>query len=346
MREYQQFSTHTIDILRLEGQFWQWRLLGGAVTLAEHYAQHNPDLIIASDMLDLATFVALAKPTCPIIIYFHENQLIYPRGPRQKLQNHYAFINYTSALVADKVLFNSQFHQAVFLDELPRLLNHYPDHKNLHTVEQIRAKSDVLPIGIDLRKFDAFHPQQAYHKSSSQTPLIIWNHRWEFDKNPQLFVNTVLELRKAGYAFRIAITGEQFVKPPDAFDTLKNTFGNDAVQLGYVETFAGYAQLLWDADIVISTAIQDFFGISVVEAMYCACFPLLPNRVNYPWLIPETLHPTMLYDQDAALYHKLVYLLENQALLRENLQSHVLQYDWRTLTAKYDDVFARMISQI
>ena len=42
----------------MKGQFWKWRMHGGAVTLAKQFKNKNykPDLILSTDMLDLSTF--------------------------------------------------------------------------------------------------------------------------------------------------------------------------------------------------------------------------------------------------------------------------------------------------
>ena len=53
--------------------------------------------------------------------------------------------------------------------------------------------------------------------------------------------------------------------------------------------------MLWDSDVVVSTAIQEFFGIAVMEAAYCGARPLLPRRLVYPELYPAAC----LYDGDA-----------------------------------------------
>jgi hypothetical protein len=64
MRGYQAHSAHEVHLLSLEGRFWQWRMEGGAVTLAERYLALDPapDLIVASDMLDLTAFLTLTRP--------------------------------------------------------------------------------------------------------------------------------------------------------------------------------------------------------------------------------------------------------------------------------------------
>ena len=43
-----------------------------------------------------------------------------------------------------------------------------------------------------------------------------------------------------------------------------------------------YLKILSEADIIVSTAIHEFFGISVVEAIAAGAYPLLPKRLAYP----------------------------------------------------------------
>jgi len=49
---YQKHSQHEIRILSMKGQFWKWRMHGGAVTLANQFNEMawTPDLIIATDI--------------------------------------------------------------------------------------------------------------------------------------------------------------------------------------------------------------------------------------------------------------------------------------------------------
>lgn len=350
MRGYQAHSAHDVRILSLEGQFWQWRMLGGAVTLAEQFRalDDTPDLIVASDMLDLTTFLALTRPRTaqiPVAMYFHENQITYPTGPRQKLQQHYAFINYASALAADAVFFNSAFHRDIFLAELPRLLKHYPDHTTLHTVDALRERCAVLPVGLDLRRYDAHQPPAP--RDPARPPLIVWNHRWEYDKNPRAFFKALYRLADEGDAFEVALAGENVRQDPAEFEAARERLGPRVVQYGYVDSFAEYARLLWDADIVVSTSNQDFFGISVVEAMYCGCWPVLPERLNYPALVPPEWHGQTLYRGQAGLLRQLRHALgRSRARVTESdggrttLRAHVAAFDWRALAPQYDAALA------
>ncbi|HEY1408822.1 MAG TPA: DUF3524 domain-containing protein, partial [Promineifilum sp.] len=84
---YQQRSQHDVRLLTMPGRFWKWRMLGGAVTLARQFlgeasaGKLNPDVIVTTDLLDLATFLALTRRVtagAAAVLYMHENQLTYP----------------------------------------------------------------------------------------------------------------------------------------------------------------------------------------------------------------------------------------------------------------------------
>jgi hypothetical protein len=77
---YKKYSGHEIKIISMKGQFWKWRMHGGAVTLANQFQNLGwmPDYILASDMLDLSTFLSITRKissNIPAAVYFHENQL-------------------------------------------------------------------------------------------------------------------------------------------------------------------------------------------------------------------------------------------------------------------------------
>ena len=347
MHGFQAYSMHQVSILSLPGQFWKWRMHGGAVSLARMFlaAPADPDLIVASDMLDLTTFLALTRPRTariPVALYFHENQLTYPIGPRQRkeLHNHLGFINYVSALAADAVYFNSQYHLNAVLGELPRLLKHYPDYTELDTIDVLQAKAEVLALGLDLRRFDAFRPDVP----RTGPPLILWNHRWEFDKNPRPFLNALCRLADEGFDFEVALTGENFRQKPEEFERARRKLGTRVVQYGYVARFEDYARLLWQADVQVSTAWQDFFGISTCEAIYCGCMPFLPRRLNYPALIPPPFHDQCLY-LEGEVYYRLRDYLQHPASAPDALRAHVSQFDWQVQAPHYDDVFAALVEQ-
>jgi glycosyltransferase involved in cell wall biosynthesis len=306
-------------------------------------------------MLDLTTFLALIGPRwarIPTAIYFHENQLTYPWSPAdrdlaEKRDKHYGFINYVSALTADRVLFNSRYHQESFLAALPKLLKHFPDYNELQSVEQIREKSQVLPLGLALQRFDNFRPAVSNGETATDhRPLLIWAHRWEYDKGPKAFFQALTMLSERGLEFELAVLGESFSQQPEVFLAAQKRLARHIVQFGYVESFADYATWLWRADILPVTSHQDFFGASVVEALYCGSFPLLPRRLAYPYLIPTEYHARCFYDDFEDLVARLSRAITTiEETRRVSLRSVMAQYDWQIQRAQYDKLFLELASQ-
>lgn len=349
-QQYAACSRHRVEVLGLPGRHWKWRMHGGALTLARRWlaAKTPADLLLATDMLDLTTFLAMTRAlsgSLPCVLYFHENQLTYPWSPRdadpgRRRDLHYAFINVASAAAADVVLFNSRFHQEAFLDELPRFLRHFPDCREPETVAAIRAKSRVLSLGLDLRRFDACRPLRS---GDNGPPLILWNHRWEYDKHPEEFFRALFVLAAEGRPFQVAVLGEAFGERPAIFDEARQRLGERIVHFGYAGDFAEYARWLWRADILPVTSIHDFFGISVVEAMYCDIYPLLPERLAYPEHVPKHARARHLYRSFEELLDRLRVLLDDAGQMRTaSARTWVQGYDWRCQGPRYDDLFAAL----
>lgn len=335
---YQVHSRHDVQLLTLPGRFWKWRMQGGALTLARKAATlvESPDLILASDMLNVPVFFSLCGANCQfalLALYFHENQLTYPLQPGEKRDLHYGFINFVSALRADAVFFNSAYHLDAWFDELPRLLKHFPDYNELWAVDALREKSRVLPLGLDLGHLDAHRPEE----ETAGRPLLLWNHRWEYDKDPETFFRAVYTLAGEGLDFGLILLGESFRNQPDEFLEARQRLGDRIVHFGYAEDVATYARLLWQADVVVSTALHEFFGAAVVEACYCGCLPILPNRLAYPELIPAEHQDACLYDDFDGLLARLRHAIGHVGEMRAfSLQPHMARFAWARMAPRYD----------
>src|SRR5688572_26913065 len=201
----------------MAARFWKWRMQGGAVTLATkaveaHDAGLRPDLLVATDMVNLPAFLALTRPRfdrTPIVLYFHENQLTYPLRDGDVRDYTYAYVNYLSALAADRVVFNSRYHHDEFFGALPDLLRRFPDYTHLETIGRLRAKSEVIHLGLDLEGHDRNRPAAGRDRDSGP-PVVLWNHRWEHDKRPDAFFRAVNRLDDAGVRFRLILAGQTF----------------------------------------------------------------------------------------------------------------------------------------
>ena len=249
------------------------------------------------------------------------------------------------AMETTPVFFNSQYHMDSFLDELPRLLKHFPDQNEFDTVEALRFKSEGLALGLDLHRFDAFRPDRQSPNLSSQ-PLVLWNHRWEYDKNPQEFFEALHTLVARELDFGLIILGERFRKQPTEFIEARQQLGERVRHFGYVLDFADYARWLWQADVLPVASHQDFFGASVVEAIYCGCFPLLPWRLSYPELIPREYHHLCFYQDFDDLVDRLEWAIQNLDRMRQiELQDAVARFDWSVMAPAYDARLESVVSR-
>jgi glycosyltransferase involved in cell wall biosynthesis len=166
-------------------------------------------------------------------------------------------------------------------------------------------------------------------------PLVLWNQRWEYDKDPETMLRALYALADEGLRFRVALAGENFRVTPAEFDEARSRLGDRLVHYGYAESEAEYAGLLHRADIVLSTAIHEFFGVSVVEAIYCGCLPVLPNRLSYPELIPPELHGRCLYNDFSDLLTKLRSAIAVPAA-PSGLRPAMASFDWSVQGPIYD----------
>ncbi len=353
---YQQHSHHDVQLLTMAGRFWKWRMQGGAMELASQATaklQHSgaPDLIITTDMVNLPAWLGLMRmhlPTrIPILHYMHENQLTYPLRAGEKLDLTYATINWLSQLAADCVAFNSHYHRETWFAELPRLLKHFPDYNHLQLIDTVRAKSCVLPVGIECQRIQqaqmaAQHARGATASPSSGKPLIVWNQRWEYDKGPEEFFRYLYRLQALGVAFEVAVAGENFRRVPAEFEEARHRLDREIVHWGYVDSYARYVALLQRADLVVSTALHEFFGISILEAIAAGAFPLLPRRLSYPELIPTELHPACLYRDEEELVALTLHRFQLRRPAPPSLREHLLaHYDWPVVAAQYDELLTR-----
>ena len=330
-------SQHRIDLVTLPARFWKWRMRGAAL----YFTKKIPSLegynaLITTDLMSLSDYKTLSPGVCPpALVYFHENQLTYPLAPGETMDYQFGFTDITTALAADRVLFNSQTHYDAFFSRLPAFLKMMPEHRPTWIVEQIRSKSDVLYPGC---RFSA-QAVLAADSEPESPPLIIWNHRWEFDKNPETFFDALDAVLENGAEFRLALLGETSQTIPKAFISAQDRYGDRIVHYGYVESREEYLNWLQRGSIVISTAQQENFGISVVEAIRYGCVPLLPARLVYPEIIPADFHSQVLYKDTDDLVEKLIELINQYPgyqSLRNKLSAAMGKFAWENLIDRYD----------
>ena len=118
------------------------------------------------------------------------------------------------------------------------------------------------------------------------------------------------------------------------------------MQYGYVESREDYIKWLQRGSIVISTAAQENFGISVVEAIRYGCLPLLPVRLAYPEIIPDDFHAQGLYRDQKDLVQKLSRLIQDYPEfqdIRSRLSQAMGRFAWENLIDRYDEELEKLV---
>ena len=240
-------------------------------------------------------------------------------------------------------MFNSYSHRDSFLEALPGLVRLMPDYRPGWVVEAIRARSTVVYPGCSFPR-----DPHGTVPGGRNPPLIVWNHRWEHDKAPGDFFRALDRLRDRGLDFRVALLGERYRRIPDVFEQASKRHGDRILQFGYVPSRDAYFDWLRMGTVVVSTALQENFGLAVVEAVRSGCLPLLPNRLSYPELIPSSHHSTCLYRDQEDLVEKLSEVVSSPDGFegdRRRLSEAMARFSWERRIGAFDRVLDELIRE-
>jgi glycosyltransferase involved in cell wall biosynthesis len=322
-----------LDLITLPPRKWKWRMrLSGPWLAAKLAGTAEPDnyrCLLCSTFVDVATLKGLMPEWAkrlPLLTYFHENQFAYPVQVEDERDFHFSLTNLTTALASDRLAFNSQYNLETFLSGCRRLLKKSPDMRFPGVEQEILGKATVLHPGQDFTMID----QAATPARQDKVPVIVWNHRWEYDKNPARFFRALFELDERGVDFKLVVLGQSFSEKPPVFDEARERLESRILKFGYVESREEYGEWLKRGDVVVSTAGHEFFGISVIEAVRAGCQPLLPARLSYPELFPAEF----LYREDE-LVDKLIEFLGRDGLPRATARELTERFSWSRLDADY-----------
>lgn len=327
------------SLITLPARKWKMRMQLAAPWVVEQIKKERVvdrhyDTVLCSTFVDVGLLRALVSRVkgwnhnARFCIYLHENQFAYPSRINDPAYFQFTAINFNSCLAADSLAFNSCYNIETFLSGCRRYLKSATDMSLPDMTEILRAKSRVLYPGIN---FDEFPPFEK--KETSTVPVIVWNHRWEHDKNPEEFFESLNILQMKNIKFRLVVLGQSFDESPQCFVKAEKQFAAEIMHFGFAQSYADYVQLLGKGNFVVSTANHEFFGIAVIEAVRAGCIPVLPKRLSYP----ELFEKRYLYSSGglAARLEKLVK--KDLRLSLENARKMTESFSWSALHKEYED---------
>jgi glycosyltransferase involved in cell wall biosynthesis len=353
---YRDASGHQISIVGLPGRLWRWRLRGGALPLAEEVMtwidlNGQPDLLLVSGLVDVAELLGLARrnlsPEVGVVVYQHESQLVYPVAEGD-FDHGAALRNWMSWCAADLVLFNSYHHLRAVSAALPSFVNGLPDDTHQPMIEPVIGKFEVFPVGVDLSWAPPDGGRRA-RADRTDRPVILWPHRWERDKDPAAFLAALRKVQEAGLDFGLVLAGQDPPGGPAAElrQRAEDEFADHVVASGELDR-EQYRSALLAADLVVSCARHEFFGVAVVEAVAAGCVPLLPSALSYPELIRPPWHGASLYTPGTfgTSLVEAVGRVEELRCETIGLAESMRRFDWSTMAQVYDDRLAAIAKRL
>ncbi|XP_064637680.1 tRNA-queuosine alpha-mannosyltransferase-like [Lineus longissimus] len=441
------------ELVTMTAKKWHWRARTASLYLSQTIPRRESyRVLFASSVLNLAELVSLRPDLAKLkkVMYFHENQLVYPVRKQQDRDFQYGYNQILSCLVADVVIFNSKFNRDSFLENISKFFKLIPDYRAKNLKEMISPKCTVIyfPLklppktsGQDLpsdekiqsgdcdvlvEKMDCGDDVERSSKllntnataiqgsdaASSQndtrekvkltedgfsfqdiivdsgcsgkenqseildhddddrltgqlsdqkecadprfegvtlnvesvlscndgSPLhIVWPHRWEHDKGPGVFFETLYKLKEEELDFEVSVLGETYLEIPAIFTEAREKLSSHILHWGFVESKDDYYKVLRSADVVVSTANHEFFGVAMLESVYLGCYPLCPNRLVYREIFPGD----HLYNTDQQLFKRLRnFCREPKMCRRAKVDVDVEKYSW----GKLQPVFKELLS--
>lgn len=340
---------HTFVLHTLPGRHWKWRMHGAAATWAPLMRDAEPpDVLITTDMCDVAQLRGMMPPSwsaVKVVTMFHENQLTFPWSPDDPdrdngRDNTYAYVNLSSALASDVVWFNSKHHMEVFMDAAETWMKAMPKPHVPRLLEQLRPKSRVMHLGLDLQGWER-HKEAGPGVRREDVPTILWNHRWAWDKGTDAFMAFAREVLQRDLPAQFVILGKSFSRMPKGWESLRDELGERCLHWGYAETREAYISWLWQCDVVPVAPQQEYFGLSVVEAMRCEVMPWVPNAHAYPETTPKEIGFLPCEAWFRALEDG---VWRRSAQIKQACREQAMQFDWTERTPAILEELNRVVS--
>ncbi len=215
------------------------------------------------------------------------------------------------------------------------MLQRLPDGVPGNISQSLKSKSVVVPVPLEQSQF-------VKNKTKRDKFTIVWNHRWEHDKWPESFFAALRELKKRKLPFQIHVLGQQFKNNPQIFERAKQEFAEQVISWGMIVDVNQYRQILRASHVVVSTALHDFQGLSILEAVANGAVPVVPDRLAYIELFDKTFRYSS-YPEDLDMQS--IILTEQLIMLYNQFNSNTLpnapdlsHLSWGVLKEKYVDL--------
>ncbi|XP_056611615.1 glycosyltransferase-like domain-containing protein 1 isoform X2 [Triplophysa dalaica] len=295
----------------LPAKKWHWR----ARTSALYFMQAVPAsslyrVLFTSSVLNLAELVALRPDLGRLkkVLYFHENQLVYPVRKSQERDFQYGYNQILSCLVADVVAFNSSFNMESFLSSISTFMKTMPDHRPKDLDRLIRPKCRVLHFPIRFPEVTRFLPAHKRLRHSERHVNI-------YSQAAQHHTDTSVPSETESHEEKLQKEGLQSTSLAPGLEASQNQPACRQCDEGEKPR---PLHIVWPH--------------RWIEAVHCGCYPLCPNTLVYPEIFPATY----LYSTPEQLCKKLQHFCKRPQLVRQHVtQVNISTFSWETLKDEF-----------
>ncbi|XP_041897521.1 glycosyltransferase-like domain-containing protein 1 isoform X4 [Corvus kubaryi] len=360
----------------LPAKKWHWKARTSALYFMQTVpTSSNYRILFASSVLNLAELAALRPDLGKLkkVLYFHENQLAYPVQKCQERDFQYGYNQILSWFMPEhklahleKVIGVKRNGDSYQSEGLPgqqesravmKTSDAHPEsglcepqpglcttqHEGLPSPPaapaQAEAPESTNPYQGEDKQWLTFNLSNILSGLDyQQRPLhIAWPHRWEHDKDPETFFKVLMKLKEQDLPFYVSVLGETFSEIPDIFSEAREVLGSSVLHWGYLPSKDDYFRALCTADVVISTAKHEFFGVAMIEAVHCGCYPLCPKALVYPEIFPAEY----LYSTPEQLFKRLQNFCKRPDIVRKHLyKGETAGFSWAALGSKFRSLLA------
>ncbi|MED6252782.1 Glycosyltransferase-like domain-containing protein 1, partial [Ataeniobius toweri] len=173
-------NTDGCSLFTLPAKKWHWRARTAALYLSQTIpACSSYRVLFSSSVLNLCELVALRPDLARLkkVLYFHENQLVYPVRKDQERDFQYGYNQVLSCLVSDVVVFNSRFNMESFLSSIQSFMKKIPDHRPKNLDRLIRPKCVVLNYPVQFPDVSSLLPEHKLRHLCRSTETLQSDHR-------------------------------------------------------------------------------------------------------------------------------------------------------------------------